>query len=241
MRHGSKPGRGCNSTATINPQLDTAGGETISASFEADDPKDGSVLLVCPRQIQYARWIRKQALEDYSLSRLRPSHLGLIIRLNVLNAVAENATLIGVSPDQLCRDEFVSPFGEPKPLLPLAPAIPPPECPSSLKPTQVQRTIPHHPWIDLFPFPNFRDAALVRIQAGLFDEDELCFDLLGIECAGPNDKPALLVWTQAWDPRGWEVSEAFLRKWGMLVESSPEILVSTNYWRMRRGQIPLLE
>jgi hypothetical protein len=177
----------------------------------------------------------KQALEDYSLKCPRPSQLQLVIRLNVLNAIAQNATLIGFPIENLCRDEFTSPFHEIGPRCSNAP-MPAAPCPRSLWPTYAQRTIPHHPWIDLFPFPGFRDEVLQSMQAGLIDDDELCFDLLGVECVDQSDKPALIVWTEAWNPHCWEVSEAFLRKWGIFVASCPELIESTNYWRTRRGQ-----
>ncbi|KAI1126752.1 hypothetical protein F5Y10DRAFT_244255 [Nemania abortiva] len=195
---------------------------------------DGALLLTCPRQAEHVRSLVRQALQDYSLNCPRPSQLPLIIRLNVLNAIARNALLIGIPVESLCRDEFVSPFQQAGPQ-PLGRPVPAPFCPDSLQPTHAQRTIFHHPWIDLFPFPRFRDNVLVAVRDGLFDDDELCLDLLGVECAGPGDRPALIIWTDAWDPRGWEVSEAFLRKWGMLLRSCPEMVQSTNYWRTKRG------
>ncbi|KAI0102804.1 hypothetical protein GGR51DRAFT_526257, partial [Nemania sp. FL0031] len=196
---------------------------------------DGAVLLTCPRQVERVRNLVRQALQDYSLNCPRPSQLPLIIRLNVLNAIAQNALLIGLPIESLCRDEFVSPFQQAGPH-PLDQPLPGPSCPVTLYPTHAQRTITHHPWIDLFPFPRFRDNVLLAVQDGLFDDDDLCCDLLGVECVGIGDKPALLIWTDAWDPRGWEVSEAFLGKWGMLVRSCPEMIQSTNYWRTKRGQ-----
>lgn len=49
--------------------------------------------------------------------------------------------------------------------------------PPSLQPTFLQRAGVHHPWIDPFPFPDFRDLLLLR--EGEYDEEALCNDLCG--------------------------------------------------------------
>lgn len=56
--------------------------------------------------------------------------------------------------------------------LPLATAIPP-----TLEPTRLQLQTPHPPWIDVFPHPGLRDA-MIR-ATGLYDEHELCVDMVG--------------------------------------------------------------
>ncbi|EXA44288.1 hypothetical protein FOVG_05760 [Fusarium oxysporum f. sp. pisi HDV247] len=192
---------------------------------------DGILLIPNVCEAERLRNLIRQSLEDYSLQTPRPSNLHIIIRLNVLNAIADNATVIGFPKESLCRDEFISPFYQTGPI-----QIPSPNCPTSLQPTSLQRSTAHHPWIDLFPFPKFRDNVLRGMQKGLFDDDELCGDLLGVEGAGVGEQPSLLVWTIAWDARGWEVNAAFVKKWGSLIQDCPEIMDSTNYWRRKRGQ-----
>ncbi|KAI8402903.1 hypothetical protein FOFC_16332 [Fusarium oxysporum] len=192
---------------------------------------DGILLIPNVCEAERLRNLIRQSLEDYSLQTPRPSNLHIIIRLNVLNAIADNATVIGFPKESLCRDEFISPFYQTGPI-----QIPSPNCPTSLQPTSLQRSTAHHPWIDLFPFPKFRDNVLRGMQKGLFDDDELCGDLLGVEGAGVGEQPSLLVWTIAWDARGWEVNAAFVKKWGSLIQDCPEIMDSTNHWRRKRGQ-----
>ncbi|KAF5535759.1 alcohol dehydrogenase [Fusarium mexicanum] len=206
--------------------------DTCSSIF-SKGPAMGDGILLIPDtcKAERLRNLIRQSLEDYSLQTLRPSNLHIIIRLNVLNAIADNATVIGFPKESLCRDEFISPFYQIGPI-----QTPSPSCPTSLQPTSLQRSTAHHPWIDLFPFPNFRDNVLRRMQKGLFDDDELCGDLLGVEGGGVGEQPSLLVWTVAWDAKGWEVNAAFLNKWGGLIEDCPEIMESTNYWRTKRGQ-----
>ncbi|KAF5691499.1 alcohol dehydrogenase [Fusarium circinatum] len=195
---------------------------------------DGILLISDTCKAERLRNLIRQSLEDYSLQTPRPSNLHIIIRLNVLNAIADNATAVGFPKESLCRDEFISPFYQIGPI-----RTPSPSCPTSLQPTSLQRSTAHHPWIDLFPFPNFRDNVLRGMQKGLFDDDELCGDLLGVEGGGVGEQPSILVWTVAWDAKGWEVNAAFVKKWGGLIEDCPEIMESTNYWRRRRGQAAL--
>ncbi|KAH7255320.1 uncharacterized protein BKA55DRAFT_688336 [Fusarium redolens] len=208
----------------------------VSSSLVAGAPNIGDGILLIPNSFEAERLrnLIRQSLQDYSLQTPRPSNLHMIIRLNVLNAIADNATVIGFPKESLCRDEFISPFYQNGPI-----QIPSPSCPTNLQPTPLQRSTSHHPWIDLFPFPKFRDNVLHGMQKGLFDDDELCGDLLGVEGAGVGEQPSLLVWTVAWNSRGWEVNAAFVKKWGSLIKDCPEIMNSTNYWRAKRGQAAL--
>lgn len=109
--------------------------------------------------------------------------------------------------------------------------------PPSLRPTPIQRKIPHHPWLDFFPFPRMRDCLIVAGDS--FDDDELCHDLMAFWDTR-NTGATLLVWGEPWDPRNWEVTEAFVSKWGWLLKGSPELLAASNSWRLVRGERPLL-
>ncbi|KAG5757953.1 hypothetical protein H9Q72_013907 [Fusarium xylarioides] len=209
--------------------------DTCCSSFSgAPTIGDGILLIPDTCEAERLRNLIRQSLEDYSLQTPRPSNLHMIIRLNVLNAIADNATAIGFPKESLCRDEFISPFYHIGPI-----QLPSPSCPTSLQPTSLQRSTAHHPWIELFSFLKFRDNVLRGMQKGLFDDDELCGDLLGVEGAGVGEQPSLLVWTVAWDAKGWEVNAAFVKKWGSLIQDCPEIMESTNYWRRKRGQAAL--
>jgi hypothetical protein len=106
-------------------------------------------------------------------------------------------------------------------------------CPESLRPSTLQRTVVHHPWIDLFPVPKMRDNLLLAGDS--YDEYALCNELVNF-CNVTHDKTGLVVWRDPWDPSGWEISESFLSKWGWVVDGCDELLQSTNYWRMTRGE-----
>lgn len=175
----------------------------------------------------------RQAYQDYAMHAPRPTYLPLLVRLNVLQAIARNATALGFSAEGLCNDDLVSPFNIQGPGRPGAPG--PASWPRDLQPTALQVALTHHPWIDLLPVPALRDNALRAAAAGVIDEDELCGDLLDV-VDGTTEKASLIVWGESWDIRAWEASIPFLRKWGSLLRGCPEIVESTNYWRSRRGE-----
>ncbi|KAL4789010.1 hypothetical protein BDV19DRAFT_383450 [Aspergillus venezuelensis] len=81
--------------------------------------------------------------------------------------------------------------------------------PPTLRPTPIQRHIPHHPWLDFLPFPRMRDNLIKASEH--WDDEELCLD-------------------------SWEATEAFLKKWPWVVRGCPELMYSTNAWRARRGE-----
>lgn len=110
--------------------------------------------------------------------------------------------------------------------------------PESLRPTALQLAVPHHPWIDAFPFPSFRNSLLTHADALAADEGELsdvklCSDTLGLDV---RTSAGLLVWGDPWDASAWELSEAFFTKWCWILYGCDELLASTNYWRASRGE-----
>lgn len=78
------------------------------------------------------------------------------------------------------------------------------------------------------------------LASGSYDEDQLCNDLVEFKDI-TNEQTGLIVWSDPWDPTGWEVSKPFLGRWGWLVKGCVELLQSTNYWRALRGESPLAE
>ncbi|KAH6972836.1 hypothetical protein BKA56DRAFT_592894 [Ilyonectria sp. MPI-CAGE-AT-0026] len=166
----------------------------------------------------------------------KPSFLQTLIRINALNAIVQNAKKIGIPVDALCRDEAISPFSQTGPLLP-APTAPLPSCPEVLHPTQLQKTVFHHPWIDVLPLLQLRDNLLKPLSVEGFDEDERCLEVFHPADHFPMEEQlALIIWGDGDNIRCWEASIAFLRKWGWLLRGCPELLESTNAWRMQRGE-----
>jgi len=160
----------------------------------------------------------------------RVDQLLTLIQFNVFRALLNNTINMGWNLEWLECTDSISPWNT-------IPLDSEPLCPHALRPTPVQRTIAHHPWIDLWPIPKMRDNLLLAGDS--YDEDQLCNDLVEF-CDIPNEQTGLIVWSEPWDPAGWEASETFLRKWGWIVKGCVELLQSTNYWRTRRGEKPLI-
>ncbi|KAJ8133545.1 hypothetical protein O1611_g76 [Lasiodiplodia mahajangana] len=195
--------------------------------------QEGHLFLLDPQHRQAILQFARTAYENYLLNTPQPTQLDLLIRLNVINALARNAVILGVEPEGLCADDLVSPFNTSGPGLASWKS-----CPPQLHPTADQFNLVHHPWLDLFPIPELRNNSIRGIAAGVIDEDELCRDISEVNLEDTNS-PSLIVWGEPWDVRGWEASVPFLKKWGWLVRGNRELITSTNFWRRVRGEAPI--
>lgn len=154
-------------------------------------------------------------------------HLLTLVQINVYRALAENMNALGMDVKGWMHADAISPFCT------FQPKSFDRTLPTHLQPTAIQRAIPHHPWLDFFPHPRMRDRLI--FAADNYDDEELCTDIMGY-WDDDKDDPALLVWGQPWDLMNWEMSEAFVRKWGWTVQDCPELFKSTNRWRGQRGE-----
>ncbi|KAH7139799.1 hypothetical protein B0J13DRAFT_558497 [Dactylonectria estremocensis] len=219
-------------------------GQMLGSHRQHAYPDDSPPRLVCRLQGQdkqtMVRRFAQQAYSEYVAGAHCLGNLPMLMGVNIFYALSRNATALGVSEEWLLCDAE-SPYCLESPSLgehPLQKSKPPLfDGPQSLRPTEMQLSIAHHPWIDLFPVPRLRDNLLAAISnEHPIDEDELCYDMVEVTDGGVQDKAALIIWGEPWDPRGWEVSEPFLRKWGSLLEGCWEMLEATNYWREKRGE-----
>ncbi|KAJ5713909.1 uncharacterized protein N7483_011090 [Penicillium malachiteum] len=152
--------------------------------------------------------------------------LAPVAHLNVISALLNNASIMGMSIE-LLEEDIASLFNIDGPMELI--------LPPSLEPSSTQKKIIHHPWIDLIPMASFRDMLLKNMDR--YDEDEFCGDLHGQ--IGVSDGIGLIVWGESWDPNAYEISESVFRKWYWILKECPEILKTTNYWRRVRGEKPL--
>lgn len=176
------------------------------------------------------RQFESLALQSYTNNSPTTDHLLSLCKINIKRAIMENIHAVGMTMEWTQRDETISIFNMPTPQLPEH-LIPP-----SLRPTQCQRRIPHHPWLDFFPFPNMRDN-LIAVQ-DVIDDDDLCHDLMAFWDTRNTDA-TMLVWGHPWEPDNWEITPAFLKKWGFLLRGCEDAMRSTNRWRAKRGEKPL--
>lgn len=50
----------------------------------------------------------------------------------------------------------------------------------------------------------------------------------------------ILVWSNPWEPAGWELTKGFWKKYGFLLKGCEDLLHSTNRWREVRGDGPVI-
>lgn len=204
---------------------------TATASLP-DEQKDGKQLLI-PPLIPYIK-------STSDISTIRPvmfpisldHRLITLIQYNVLRAMLINMTVLSLEdmmPEE-CGAAFTFYCLPPRPH----------KVPPSLHPTVLQQTCPHPVWIGTVPDPGMRDNLIKNY--GRFDDDDLCCDMLGGLYEGFNDveRRGMIAWSDPWTPDGWEVTEGFARKWGYLLKGCGQLMLSTNRWRARRGEEPLI-
>lgn len=112
-----------------------------------------------------------------------------------------------------------------------------------LRPSTTQLTHPHHPYLDILPFPAFRNRIiqLLQIQPPPFDPDQLCRDLRsdGLICWGSTkgDRRDAVGSGAPWDMRSWEINPWFLRKWWILFDGPHgEMYQHSRWWCELRGE-----
>ena len=109
-----------------------------------------------------------------------------------------------------------------------------------LRPTRIQTNIPHHPCLDVLPWPTFRSNAIMAasMDPPPIDEDDLCLDMLndGIRCWG-STAMSLHGHGQGspWDSRSWEAAPWFLQKWESLIGGKDgEMWKDSSWWQSMR-------
>jgi hypothetical protein len=197
-----------------------------------------------PYQLRHDRIIRSEQcgrsmVSDIFRNDIRPSIISF------MSACVLNSQLLGIDPLALTDDDAESPFLQLNQsrlndstassehsdgtvelsarikLQTQLPAIYFGQIKPELIPTIAQVTIPHHPYIDVLPWPIFRSNVIIAssMNPPQIDEEDLCLDLMnnGLRCWGPatgslhgrgEGTP--------WDSRSWEVMSWFQEKWGHL-------------------------
>lgn len=217
--------------------------ELMTKKKEPNSIHNLSPLQIRETMIRFEASLRKEQL----LGSPRVDQLLTLIQFNVLRALFDNATIINCATKWL-EEDAMSPWYSLTTTLTIssldaltitAPASSSSPClyPASLLPSPLQCTTPHHPWIDLFPFPRMRDNLLRASDT--YDEWALCNVLVDF-CHVPQEQTGLIVWTDPWEQPGWEVSEAFLGKWRWVVEGCEELMASTRHWRRIRVEQELV-
>ncbi|KAH8703275.1 hypothetical protein BGW36DRAFT_354703 [Talaromyces proteolyticus] len=214
---------------SLSPSLPNIKKEAVQE--ETDDGQTATYCHTPPAYRIAQRRFEATVYKSYLQGSPQLEHLINLSRLNVHRAIQDNIIAIGMTPSWMCDDDSISIFNL------AVPGFSEDNIPASLRPTSIQRKIPHHPWLDFFPFPRMRDNLI--IAGDTFDDEKLCHDLNAF-WDSRSTATSLLVWGQPWDPMNWEITEFFIRKWGWSLKGCAELLASTNRWRRRRGEEPLI-
>ncbi|GAW19679.1 hypothetical protein ANO14919_091680 [Xylariales sp. No.14919] len=218
------------SLALVNVQATPAqqiGFEKITDAINIRDPQSWAThsLILAFEAFIYHSWLT---------SAPRPALLPDLVQFNFARALMENARVLGLTSSHL-HDDAISYFSVAGPWPPSI-NLETTALPAGLRPTDLQRRAPHHPWFDLIPISQMRDN-LIRRGEECFNDEHLCCAMRG---HGDRSDAGFLVWGDSWDSSSWEVTEGFARSsWGWTISGCWELFRSTNKWRAQRGEPPL--
>ncbi|KAJ5698417.1 hypothetical protein N7462_000422 [Penicillium macrosclerotiorum] len=199
--------------------------------FDEENGETWECQFAPPNALQFRNLFEAKAYECYMSGTPDRDHLVSLSRLNVHKAINENIRAVGMTSIWMRDDDSISIFNLSQPSFSID------QIPPCLRPTFIQLHVPHHPWLDFFPFPRMRDYMILAGDS--FDDEDLCHDIMAFWDTR-NTAATLLVWGDSWDAKNWEVSEGFAHKWKCLLMDSPELLASTNRWRRMRGEKPFI-
>ena len=108
-----------------------------------------------------------------------------------------------------------------------------------LYPTALQRSRPHGMYLDMIPFPIFRDRVitLLSMDPPAFEECELKRDIEsdGLRVWGVGQGSTTRTASLVRDRRNWECTRWFYKKWKLLVDGSG-LDEQSQWWRTMRGE-----
>jgi hypothetical protein len=226
-----------------------AGLEAVSDEISPEIPRSASVSGHCERlSINNNSPLRtdkilllqhREALPDIRRNNIR------IKQVLFTAACVANASTLGLSFELASCGDAVSPFFRESVSEDEANTA----CLSSfrdlkehLRPCATQLMYAHHPYIDVLPFPTFRERVikLAYTELPMIDDDDLCRDLEndGLVCWGSALGGGSVATGSGapWDIRSWEAQSWFLKKWWILIGGAEgEIYKQTRWWRNMRG------
>ena len=149
----------------------------------------------------------------------------------LLRAFLRVATRIGCAPnvwDLTASSPFYSPNTG---------SVSPSALPKHWQPTTSQLVLPHHPVLDLIPWPSVRervinvlnlpDAARPRNATGPLAFIHFVYDM-------EDDREGMRVWgSDPCDPTTWEVGQALFERWWFVFDR--DTIAQSNRWRQLRG------
>lgn len=154
-----------------------------------------------------------------------------VLELDLLRGCVTIAKRLNIS-DSIWSLQETSPFADPANA-----HLTYDHLPLNLRPTNIQRTLPHHPVLDLLPWPTARNKMIhvfaqtpdlrppaTRCPTALLD---FVYDI-------EDSAEGVRIWgDDPCDWQNWEVGEKVFGKWWWAFDS--EIIKNSNEWRINRG------
>lgn len=153
------------------------------------------------------------------------------LELTLLRGTTTVASRIGVLP-LIWSLESLSPFA-----LPANAFADYSHLPANLRPTQLQRTMPHHPMIDLLPWPSVRNKLLLVLSLPAeLRPGRAATPTALIDFVADIDDSAEGIRLSGEDPcseRNWEIGAQVFKGWWWAFDSA--VIAQTNALRKERG------
>jgi hypothetical protein len=191
-------------------------------SSESSEPNaNGSPLLLNSTQIEPAP---ASPFAIYAIN--NPGLSALCAKINLFNSI--------IGPG------FSLDIWDPTALSPICLGVTTRPCPANFQPTPLQRSVPHHPVIDLFPWPLFRDRFLYTMSLPKelrprIAQDDMPRVTVEVMAAAKDAIGGIRVWgSNAFLAENWEVGQTFYSKFWWAIDAS--IIRSSNQHRARRGE-----
>jgi hypothetical protein len=113
------------------------------------------------------------------------------------------------------------------------------ELPSHLQPTPTQRLVPHHPILDLLPWPGARDKLIQVFNLPIDMRPKSAQDQLGLvrlvyDMEDPGGEGVNIRGQDPFSPVEWEIGQLMFERWWWAFESS--VVESSNCLRRKRGE-----
>ncbi|KAI0206396.1 hypothetical protein F4808DRAFT_118186 [Astrocystis sublimbata] len=219
-----------------SPDLETQSWSTVQsgASVVQEDVAAFLPQALDPSGIFSSSSTSPSRLTDYEASHVSfpDSYYLPVNELALLKAFFRIAMRLRCNMGTLWELDANSPFNDGTHLTPTTPTLPEP-----WRPTLTQSNIPHHPLIDLLPWPSVRDRVILifsvpddarpPVAAGPLGIAQLAYDI-------EDTAEGVRIWgDDPCEPTSWEVGQVLFERWWFIFDR--EIVSQSNYWRKLRG------
>ena len=175
----------------------------------------------------YARPTPTSAFANYALT--DPSLSVLCAKVDIFNAIVGPGFSLDIWDPTALSPIFLGAVTKP--------------CPVNFQPTRLQRTVPHHSVIDVFPWPTFRDRflyimSLPKELRPKIAQDDTAMVVVELMMAAKDAAGGIRVWgSNAFSTDNWEIGQSFYSKFWWAMDAT--VVRSSNQRRARRGDRPL--